>query len=45
MDYILDLYQRGDLTLREIAELLNLTLSEALELVGERVGGNVSAEE
>ena len=44
-DYVLDLYQKGELTLREVAEVLNLTLRDALELVEEKAGGNVSAEE
>ena len=45
-DYVLELYQKGELTVREVAEILDISLRDALELIEEKAGGgNVSAEE
>jgi len=39
-------YERGKLTLREVAELLNLTLSETIDLLAEMgVKGNIRAKD
>lgn len=39
-------YERGKLTLREVAELLNLTLSETIDLLSEMgVKGNIRAKD
>ena len=42
--YVAESYERGKLTLREAANLLNLTLMETIDLLGEMgVGGNIRA--
>jgi predicted HTH domain antitoxin len=39
-------YERGKLTLREVAELLNLTLSETIDLLAEMgIKGNIRAKD
>jgi hypothetical protein len=44
--YMAKSYERGKLTLREAADLLNLTLAEAIDLFGEMgVKGNISAKD
>ncbi len=44
--YVAKSYERGKLTLREAADLLNLTLSETIVLFGERgVKGNICAKD
>ena len=46
MKLVLELYQKGELTVREVAEILDISLRDALELIEEKAGGgNVSAEE
>lgn len=46
MKPVLKLYQKGELTVREVAEILDISLRDALELIeGKAGGGNVSAEE
>jgi hypothetical protein len=44
--YMAKSYERGKLTLREAADLLNLTLTETIDLFGEMgVKGNISAKD
>ncbi len=44
--YVAKSYERGRLTLREAADLLNLTLTETIDLFGEMgVKGNISAKD
>lgn len=44
--YVAKSYERGKLTLREAADLLNLTLAETIDLFGEMgVKGNISAKD
>jgi len=44
--YVAKSYERGKLTLREAADLLNLTLTETIDLFGEMgVKGNISAKD
>jgi hypothetical protein len=44
-DYVLELYKRGDLTVREVSEVLQLSLRETVELIEEKIGGNVAIQE
>lgn len=42
--YVAKSYERGKLTLREVAELLNLTLSETIDILSEMgIKGNIKA--
>jgi predicted HTH domain antitoxin len=44
--YVAKSYERGRLTLREVAELLNLSLSETIDLLAEMgVKGNIRAKD
>ncbi len=44
--YVAKSYERGKLTLREAADLLNLTLTETIDLFGEMgTKGNISAKD
>ena len=44
--YVAKSYERGRISLREAADLLNLTLSETIDLLGEMgVKGNLRAED
>ena len=44
--YVAKSYERGKLTLREAADLLNLTLTETIDLFGEMgIKGNISAKD
>ena len=44
--YVAKSYERGKLTLREAADLLNLTLMETIDLLGEMgVKGNIRAKD
>ncbi|MGD0663469.1 MAG: hypothetical protein ABSD38_35965 [Syntrophorhabdales bacterium] len=44
--YVAKSYERGKLTLREATDLLNLTLTETIDLFGEMgVKGNISAKD
>jgi len=44
--YVAKSYERGKLTLREAADLLNLTLTETIDLFGEMgVKGNIRAKD
>ncbi len=44
-DYVLELYKRGELTVREASEVLQLSLRETVELIEEKIGGNVAIQE
>lgn len=44
-DYVVELYRRGDLTIREAAAILDLNLRQTLEIVEKKIGGNVGREE
>jgi len=44
-DYVLELYKRGELTVREASEVLQLSLRETIELIEEKIGGNVAIQE
>jgi hypothetical protein len=44
-DYVLELYKRGDLTVREVSEVLQLSLRETVDLIEEKIGGNVAIQE
>jgi predicted HTH domain antitoxin len=40
-DYVVELYKQGDLTIREAAMILGLSLRQTLEIVERKIGGNV----
>jgi predicted HTH domain antitoxin len=43
-NYVVELYSKGDLTLREVAKILNVSLREAMEIIWQSgVKGNVKA--
>ena len=44
-DYVVELYKQGDLTIREAAMILGLSLRQTLEIVERKIGGNVRREE
>lgn len=44
-DYTVELYRRGDLTLREASDLLHLSLRQTLDIIEKKIGGNVGREE
>jgi predicted HTH domain antitoxin len=44
-DYVVELYRRGDLTIREAAAILDLSLRQTLEIVEKKIGGNVGRDE
>ena len=44
-DYVVELYKQGDLTIREAAMILGLSLHQTLEIVERKIGGNVRREE
>lgn len=44
-DYVAELYKDGEVTIREAAEILQLNFRQTLELLEEKVGGNVGYEE
>ena len=44
-DYVVELYRRGDVTIREAAAILGLNLRQTLEIVEKKMGGNVRREE
>jgi hypothetical protein len=44
-DYVVELYRRGDVTIREAAAILGLNLRQTLEIVEKKIGGNVGREE
>lgn len=44
-DYVVELYRRGDVSIREAAAILGLNLRQTLEIMERRIGGNVGREE
>jgi predicted HTH domain antitoxin len=44
-DYVVEIYKQGDLTIREAAMILGLSLRQTLEIVERKIGGNVRREE
>jgi predicted HTH domain antitoxin len=44
-DYVADLYRGGEISVREAAEILQLNYRQTLEILEEKVGGNVGREE
>ncbi len=44
-DYVVELYRRGDVTIREASAILGLNLRQTLEIVEKKIGGNVGREE
>ncbi len=44
-DYVAELYKDGKISIREAAEILQLNLRQTLEILEEKVGGNVRHEE
>jgi len=44
-DYVVELYRRGDVTIREAAIILGLNLRQTLEIMEKRIGGNVGRAE
>lgn len=42
---MVELYKQGDLTIREAAMILGLSLRQTLEIVERKIGGNVRREE
>jgi predicted HTH domain antitoxin len=44
-DYVADLYKDGEISVREAAEILQLNYRQTLEILEEKVGGNVGREE
>lgn len=43
-NYVVELYSKGELTLREVAKILNVSLREAMEIIWQSgVKGNVKA--
>ena len=44
-DYVVELYKQGDLTIREAAMILGLSLRQTLEIVEKKIGGNVGRDE
>ena len=44
-DYVIELYKDGEISIREAAEILQLNLRQTLEVLEQKVGGNVSRDE
>ncbi len=44
-DYVAELYKEGELSIREAAEILQLSFRQTLEMLEEKVGGNIRQEE
>ena len=44
-DYVIELYKDGEISIREAAEILQLNLRQTLDVLEQKVGGNVSREE
>ena len=44
-DYVVELYRRGDVTIREAAAILGLNLRQTLEIMEKMIGGNVGSAE
>ncbi|HEX7444893.1 MAG TPA: hypothetical protein VF300_00740 [Methanothrix sp.] len=44
-DYVAELYEDGEITVREAADILQLNFRQTLEILEEKVGGNVGQKE
>jgi predicted HTH domain antitoxin len=44
-DYVADLYRNGDISIREAADILQMSFRQAMEILEEKVGGNIRREE
>lgn len=44
-DYVAGLYQSGEISIREAADIMHLSYRETLDLLEKKAGGNVSAEQ
>jgi predicted HTH domain antitoxin len=44
-DYIAELYKDGEISVRDAAEILQLNYRQTLEILEEKVGGNVTRDE
>ncbi len=44
-DYVVELYKDGEISIREAAEIMQLNFRQTLEILEEKVGGNVGREE
>ncbi len=44
-DFVVELYRRGDVTIREAAAILGINLRQTLEIIEKKIGGNVGREE
>ncbi len=45
VDYVAELYESGDLIIREAAEILQLNFRQTMDILEKRVGGNVEPEQ
>lgn len=44
-DYVADLYKNGEISIRESAEILQMSFRQTLEILEAKIGGNVGREE
>jgi predicted HTH domain antitoxin len=44
-DYVAELYKDGEISVRDAAEILQLNYRQTLEILEEKVGGNVTRDE
>jgi len=44
-DFVVELYRRGDVTIREAAAILGINLRQTLEIIEKKIGGNVGRDE
>jgi predicted HTH domain antitoxin len=44
-DYVVELYKDGEISIRKAAEILQLNFRQTLEILEEKVSGNVGREE
>lgn len=44
-DYVAGLYQSGEISIREAADIMHLSYRETLDLLEKKVGGNVAPEQ
>ena len=44
-DYVAELYESGEISIREAAEILQLNFRQTMEILEKKVGGNVQPEQ
>ena len=44
-DYVAELYESGEISIREAAEILQLNFRQTMDILEKRVGGNVEPEQ